>query len=82
MTKITLTGQLIQYLFTGVTVGSIYAMVAVGFNIIYNVTEIINFAQGEFVMLGGLIMVFFTVTAKLPPPLAFVLTVDLRMPPY
>jgi branched-chain amino acid transport system permease protein len=47
----------------------------VGFNIIYNVTEIINFAQGEFVMLGGLIMVFFTVTAKLPLPLAFVLTV-------
>jgi branched-chain amino acid transport system permease protein len=75
MTKITLTGQLIQYLFTGVTVGSIYAMVAVGFNIIYNVTGIINFAQGEFVMLGGLIMVFFTVTAKLPLPLAFVLTV-------
>ncbi|MES0397209.1 MAG: branched-chain amino acid ABC transporter permease [Syntrophobacteria bacterium] len=75
MTKITLTGQLIQYLFTGVTVGSIYAMVAVGFNIIYNVTEIINFAQGEFVMLGGLIMVFFTATAKLPLPLAFVLTV-------
>ena len=34
MTKITLTGQLIQYLFTGVTVGSIYAMVAVGINII------------------------------------------------
>ena len=75
MTKITLTGQLIQYLFTGVTVGSIYAMVAVGFNIIYNVTDIINFAQGEFVMLGGLIMVFFTVTAKLPLPLAFVLTI-------
>ena len=75
MTKITLTGQLVQYLFTGVTVGSIYAMVAVGFNIIYNVTDIINFAQGEFVMLGGLIMVFFTVTAKLPLPFAFVLTI-------
>ena len=75
MTKITLTGQLVQYLFTGVTVGSIYAMVAVGFNIIYNVTDIINFAQGEFVMLGGLIMVFFTVTTKLPLPLAFVLTI-------
>jgi len=35
-------------LITGITVGSVYAMVAVGFNIIYNVTEIINFAQGEF----------------------------------
>ena len=75
MTKITLTGQLVQYLFTGVTVGSIYAMVAVGFNIIYNVTDIINFAQGEFVMLGGLIMVFFTATTKLPLPLAFILTI-------
>ena len=59
METITLSGQLFQYLITGITVGSVYAMVAVGFNIIYNVTEIINFAQGEFVMLGGLIMVFF-----------------------
>ena len=58
MEPITLQTQLIQYAITGVTVGSIYALVAIGFNIIYNVTEIINFAQGEFVMLGGLFMVF------------------------
>ena len=75
MEKISLTGQLIQYIFTGITVGSIYAMVALGFNIIYNVTEIINFAQGEFVMLGGLIMVFFSAFLKLPLPLAFLFTV-------
>jgi len=55
--KFTLANQLLQYLITGLTVGSIYAMVAIGFNIIYNVTEIINLAQGEFVMLGGLVMV-------------------------
>ncbi|HUV76630.1 MAG: branched-chain amino acid ABC transporter permease [Desulfobacteraceae bacterium] len=77
MEKITLAGQLFQYLITGLTVGSIYAMVAVGFNIIYNVTEIINFAQGEFVMLGGLIMVFFHVTVGLPLILAFPATVIL-----
>jgi len=41
-------------------------MVAVGFNIIYNVTEAINFAQGEFVMLGGLVMVFLRVTLNIP----------------
>ena len=70
MEKISFAGQLIQYVFTGVTVGSIYAMVALGFNIIYNVTEIINFAQGEFVMLGGLIMVFFTAALNFPLPLA------------
>ncbi len=77
METITLTGQLFQYLVTGLTVGSIYAMVAVGFNIIYNVTEIINFAQGEFVMLGGLIMVFFHVVAGLPLVMAFPATVIL-----
>lgn len=77
MEKITLAGQLFQYLITGVTVGSIYAMVAVGFNIIYNVTEIINFAQGEFVMLGGLFMVFCHVNLGLPLVLAFMFTVAL-----
>ena len=77
MEKITIAGQLFQYLITGITVGSIYAMVAVGFNIIYNVTEIINFAQGEFVMLGGLIMVFFNVMLKLPLIMAFPATVIL-----
>jgi len=53
MEKITFASQLLQYFITGLTVGSVYAMVAVGFNLIYNVTEIINFAKGEFVMLGG-----------------------------
>lgn len=55
--------------------GSIYALVAIGFNIIYNVTEIINFAQGEFVMLGGLFMVFFATALHMPIPPAFLLTV-------
>lgn len=77
METISFAGQLFQYLITGLTVGSIYAMVAVGFNIIYNVTDIINFAQGEFVMLGGLIMVFFHVAIGLPLILAFPATVIL-----
>jgi branched-chain amino acid transport system permease protein len=75
METISFTSQLFQYLITGLTVGSVYAMVAVGFNIIYNVTEIINFAQGEFVMLGGLIMVFFHVGMAFPLVLAFPATV-------
>lgn len=51
--------QILQYVFSGITVGSIYAVVAIGFNIIYNATGIINFAQGEFVMLGGMMAVSF-----------------------
>jgi branched-chain amino acid transport system permease protein len=77
MEKITLASQLLQYLITGLTIGSIYAMVAIGFNIIYNVTEIINLAQGEFVMLGGLIMVSLHVEVGVPILLAFPATVIL-----
>lgn len=73
--EITLFGQIIQYAVTGITIGSIYAMVAIGFNTIYNVTEAINFAQGEFVMLGGLLMVFFRVGLQIPTVLAIPLTV-------
>jgi branched-chain amino acid transport system permease protein len=50
-------------------------MVAIGFNVIYNVTEAINFAQGEFVMLGGLVMVFSTVTLNIPVVLSLPLTI-------
>jgi len=49
--------QLLQFLISGVTVGAIYAIIALGFVMIYNVTNILNFAQGEFVMLGGMITV-------------------------
>ena len=59
---------LCQYLIAGLTYGTIYAIVAIGFNIIYNTTGIINFAQGEFVMLGGMLAV--TLDAFFPLPLA------------
>jgi len=59
---------LLQYLVAGLTYGSIYAVVAIGFNIVYNATGIINFAQGEFVMLGGMVAV--SLQRSLPLPLA------------
>jgi branched-chain amino acid transport system permease protein len=45
---------LLQYLISGLTNGAIYALIALGFGIIYNSTTIINFAQGEMVMLGAM----------------------------
>jgi len=57
-----------QYVVAGLTYGTIYAIVGIGFNIIYNTTGIINFAQGEFVMLGGMTAV--TLNAFLPLPIA------------
>ncbi|WP_240376723.1 branched-chain amino acid ABC transporter permease [Bacillus piscicola] len=52
-------GEFLQFSVTGLTIGSIYAIVALGFVTIYSVTKVINLAQGEFVMLGGMIMFTF-----------------------
>lgn len=71
--------QLLQFLVSGVTQGSIYAIVALGFTIIYNSTEIINFAQGEFVMLGALFMVTFNMSLGIPIPLSFFMSVSAVM---
>lgn len=48
-----------QLVLTGLTIGSIYALVALGFVLIYNVTGILNFAQGEFPMIGALVCATF-----------------------
>ncbi|MCL4535792.1 MAG: branched-chain amino acid ABC transporter permease [Bacteroidetes bacterium] len=69
--------QLVQYLATGVTLGSTYALVGLGFTIIFAVTGIINFAQGEFVMLGGMLTFILLHEASLPMPLAIVVAVAL-----
>ena len=46
--------EFLQYVFSGLTIGAIYALVALGFSIIYNASHVINFAQGEFIMIGGM----------------------------
>ncbi len=68
--------ELMQFLLSGVTVGAVYALVALGFTIIYNASDVVNFAQGEFVMLGGMITVF-AFDAGLPLPLAALIAIAL-----
>jgi len=63
------TEQLLQFLVTGITNGSIYALIALGFVVIYSVTSVINFAQGEFAMLGALTAVSL-IAAGLPQGVA------------
>ena len=50
-----------QVLFQGLALGSIYALVALGFVLIIRTTNVVNFAQGDFAMLGGYAMVLFLV---------------------
>jgi branched-chain amino acid transport system permease protein len=55
-----MSSQLLQFVFSGITVGAIYALAALGFTLIYNASGVINFAQGEFIMLGGMSAVMLT----------------------
>jgi len=66
--------ELLQFVFSGLTVGAIYAIVALGFTLVYNASDIVNFAQGEFVMIGGLATVFL-VAAGVPLPLAALIAI-------
>jgi branched-chain amino acid transport system permease protein len=66
--------EFLQFAFSGLTVGAVYALVALGFTLIYNACDVINFAQGEFVMLGGMTTVFLGL-AGVPLPLAAVLAI-------
>jgi branched-chain amino acid transport system permease protein len=66
--------EFLQFAFSGLTVGAIYALVALGFTLIYNASDVLNFAQGEFVMLGGMVTVFAT-AAGVPLPLAALLAI-------
>ena len=63
-------GQLLQYVLAGIATGSVYAVVAIGFTIVYNATGIINFAQGEFLMLGGMIAISLARVMPLPVAIA------------
>jgi len=66
----TLLAQILQYIISGITSGSIYAIVGVGWSIVFLVTGILNFTTGEFVMLGGMITWVFVEAGLGPAPAA------------
>ncbi|ACZ40212.1 branched-chain amino acid ABC transporter permease [Sphaerobacter thermophilus] len=65
--------ELPQWIISGITIGGIYALVALGFVTIYSVTRVINIAQGEFVMLGAMLTA--TLHNRMPLALAILVAV-------
>lgn len=63
----------LQILFSGLALGAIYALVALGFVLIIRATNVVNFAQGDFAMLGAYAMVTLLVAMKLPYWLSIVI---------
>ncbi len=64
----------LQLVLNGLVIGSIYALVGLGFVIIYKSSSILNFAQGEMLMLGAYVCLAIFTTYRVPFVLAFVLT--------
>jgi len=68
-------GIALQLLFTGLGVGSIYALVALGFVLIYRATNVVNFAQGDFAMLGAFAMVVLCIDIGIPYGVGIAITI-------
>ena len=69
----------LQLIISGTATGAIYALAALGFTLLWQASNTINFAQGEFVMLPAFVMLFFINTAGLPLWMAFLLTCAVAM---
>ena len=63
---------LFQLLFSGIAIGAVYGLIALSYNAIFNTSSIINFSQGELVMLGGVVGYSFYVTSQIPLVLALI----------
>jgi branched-chain amino acid transport system permease protein len=68
-------GNVLQLLFTGLGIGAVYALVALGFVLIFRATNVVNFAQGEFSMVAAYLMVVFAVDLGWPYWLSFLLAI-------
>jgi branched-chain amino acid transport system permease protein len=66
--------MLLQQVVSGLAVGCVYALVALGFILIYKTTEVLNFAQGEIMMVGAFMAFTFISTFKIPLLLAIPFT--------
>jgi len=64
----------LQLVLNGLMVGALYTLIAMGFVLIYKASEVINFAQGEQVMIGGYIALMMLSAVRLPLPLAILAT--------
>jgi branched-chain amino acid transport system permease protein len=68
-------GNVLQLLFTGLGIGAVYSLVALGFVLIFRATNVVNFAQGEFSMVAAYLMVVFAVDLGWPYWLSFLLAI-------
>ena len=69
-----LLGYILQQLINGLQLGSVYALIALGYTMVYGVLRLINFAHGDIFMVGSFVAYFLIAKWQMPLPLVFVIT--------
>ena len=65
----------ISYLINGISLGSVYAIIALGYTMVYGIAKMLNFAHGDVIMVGGFAVFTIVSTCGLPPALGFLVAV-------
>ena len=71
--------EFLQHLLSGILVGSIYSLIALGFVLIFKASSVFNFAQGDLVMIGGFVFLLLFSMANLPILLAFLVMIGVAI---
>lgn len=66
---------LLSYLISGISLGSIYAIIALGYTMVYGIAKMLNFAHGDIIMVGAYVSFFATTSAGFPPLVSVLLSV-------
>lgn len=67
----------LSYVINGISLGSVYAIIALGYTMVYGIAKMLNFAHGDVIMVGGYMIFTFMYTANLNPFLALLLAMIL-----
>jgi len=65
--------EFLSYLISGISLGSVYAIIALGYTMVYGIAKMLNFAHGDVIMVGGYISLTAMLSMNLPPILAVLL---------
>ena len=64
--------NLIQTLISGLSLGSIYALIALGYTMVYGIAKMLNFAHGDIIMVGAYAVIVAVMQLSLPPVLSLI----------
>ena len=74
--------KLLESLLSGLSLGSIYALIALGYTMVYGIAKMLNFAHGDIIMAGAFSIIVFTATCGLPPIVAILLGITVEFLAY